>query len=75
MDGWKDIYIYIYVYIYVYIYIYICKCAYTYIYIYILPGVTGGGADPGIGGRVSGAVSEAPVPEYGGAPNLCEDLY
>ena len=21
------------------------------------------------------AVSEAPVPEYGGAPNLCEDLY
>ena len=21
------------------------------------------------------AISEAPVPEYGGAPNLCEDLY
>ena len=21
------------------------------------------------------AVSEAPIPEYGGAPNLCEDLY
>ena len=20
-------------------------------------------------------ISEAPVPEYGGAPNLCEDLY
>ena len=27
-------------------------CIYIYIYIYILPGATGGGADPGIGGRV-----------------------
>ena len=24
---------------------------------------------------VFSAVSEGPVPEYGGAPNLCEDLY
>ena len=55
------IYVCVYMCIHIYIYIYM----YTYvhiIYIYIHT-------------CIFRTISEAPVPEYGGAPNLREDLY
>ena len=65
---WGLIIIHIYIYICIYIHnisihlsIYLSLSLSIYIYIYIYIYIR--------------TISEAPVPEYDGAPNLCEDLY
>ena len=67
--------------LYVHTYTSIYVCVYTYVHIHTHTHILGiihflSKRDPQKSDQLYiSAVSEAPIPEYGGAPNLCEDLY
>ena len=70
-------YIHIYIYIYIYTQLSLSLCVYIYIYIYIYIGGLGShGGHAALRLRVElRTILDVPKPRYGGAPNLCEDIY